>query len=257
LLVGGGVTACCLAKVDRTGQSASSGNIFSFLADFSILLDALAIASSLNFIGFNAATLEPHLRQFELTPVIVGSIFILTGTVYAVTSPIFGKLCDMGFNEKTLMLMGCIVCVIGSLFIGPLPFFSFEPKLWMIIVSLIIIGLGISAKLVTGFVDAITHSIKRRGLPDDMTTYGMVSAMFFSSCSVGAFIGPILGGVLLDYFDYRQASYYILFVDVVLAICLITYKSLRCDDIRVAPGEREPLIRRESRTRIGSVPSAL
>lgn len=183
LLMGGGVTACCLAKVDRTGHSTSS-NIFAFLADFGILLDALAIASSLNFIGFNAATLEPHLRQFELTPVVVGSVFILTGTVYALTSPVFGKLCDMGFNEKTLMLAGSVVCVIGTLFIGPLPFFSFEPQLWLIIVALIVIGFGISAKLVTGFVDAISHSIKRRGLPDDMTTYGMVSAMFFSRSAV-------------------------------------------------------------------------
>lgn len=183
LLLGGGVTTACLTK--RTEEQApattGTGNIFKFMADFSILVDAFAIASSLNFIGFNAATLEPHLRQFELAPIVVGAVFILTGTVYAVTSPIFGKLCDAGFDEKALMLTGSVLCVVGCLFIGPLPLFAFDAQLWLIIVSLIVIGLGMSAKLVTGFVDAINYSIKVRGLPDDMTTYGMVSAMFFST----------------------------------------------------------------------------
>lgn len=74
---------------------------------------------------------------------------------------------------------------------------------------------------------------------------------------MGAFIGPILGGLLLDYMDYRQASYYILAVDVVLTVLLIVYKSLGMDNVKASAGEREPLVRRESKTRIGSVPSPL
>lgn len=66
--------------------------------DKSTLLDALATATSLNFIGFNAATFEPHLRQFNLSPVVTGSLFILTGAVYAVTSPLMGRLCEKGVS---------------------------------------------------------------------------------------------------------------------------------------------------------------
>ena len=35
------------------------------MSDFGVILDSLAIITALNFIGFNAATLEPHLRQFQ------------------------------------------------------------------------------------------------------------------------------------------------------------------------------------------------
>jgi MFS family permease len=244
MLLGGGVTAACLPKtaIQSTGRP---GNLWFFLCDFNIFLDAMAIATSLNFIGFNAATLEPHLRRFELTPVVTGSIFVLTGAVYALTSPMFGKLCDMGADPKTLCLFGCIFNVIGSAIIGPLPWFAIGPQLWLIMVALMIIGLGISAKLVTGFVDAINYSIKERGLPDDMTTYGMVSAMFFSSCSVGAFIGPSAGGYLLDNYSYRQASVYLLVIDVLMVALFVVFKIVKCQrkvEFGGSTNEHQPLL---------------
>ena len=58
------------------------------------LMDAAATATALNFIGFNVATLEPHLRPFGLSPLSTGLVFVLTGAVYALTSPIMGKLCE-------------------------------------------------------------------------------------------------------------------------------------------------------------------
>ncbi|CAG2172887.1 unnamed protein product [Oppiella nova] len=131
-----------------------SGNFFSFIADAGVLLDALAIATSLNFIGFNAATLEPHLRRFD--------------------------------------------------------------ELWLTILSLVFIGLGIAAKLVTAFISALQDSIHRRGFPSDISTYGLVSAMYFSANSIGAFIGPTLGGVLLDSVGYRSGTFVILFIDAIL-----------------------------------------
>ncbi|KAI1305388.1 MFS-type transporter SLC18B1 [Halotydeus destructor] len=251
MLLGAIITS--LSLPDTTTQTrGGSGNLTSFVKDFNIILDAMAIATSLNFIGFNAATLEPHLRQFELTPLTTGSIFVVTGAVYALTSPLFGKLCDMGYDEKTICLMGCCLCVIGSLIIGPLPWFDLEPKLWLILVALAIIGLGISAKLVTGFVDAFTYSIKVRGLPDDMSTYGLVSAMFFSSCSIGAFIGPSAGGYLLDHYDYRTSSIYLLVIDIAMMLLFCVFKLVKGYESRNVP-DREPLLRERRISRQPSI----
>jgi len=63
LLLGGAVTLIFMPDSGDITRRAS-GNLFKFMSDTGILLDALAIVTSLNFIGFNAATLEPHLRQF-------------------------------------------------------------------------------------------------------------------------------------------------------------------------------------------------
>lgn len=90
--------------------------------------------------------------------------------------------------------------------------------------ALLIIGLGLSAKLVSSFVDCLNYNIKVRGFPNDITTYGLVSALFFSSCSVGAFIGPSAGGYLLDHFGYRASSLYIVTVDALMIVLFIGYK---------------------------------
>lgn len=99
-----------------------------------------------------------------------------------------------------------------------------DRKLWVIITSMLVIGLGLSAKLVSSFVDCLNYNIKVRGYPDEMSTYGMVSALFFSSCSVGAFIGPSAGGYLLEHFGYRWSSLYIVTIDAVMIILFVAYK---------------------------------
>ncbi|CAG2172886.1 unnamed protein product [Oppiella nova] len=237
LLLGGVFTFILFPKSVEPSEQ-KSGNLWKFIADPSVLLDALAIATSLNFIGFNAATLEPHLRRFDLSPIIMGCIFVISGGIYAITTPIWGKLCDKGFDPKKLSLFGSILCLIGFTFIGPLDFIPIEPELWIIIVSLVFIGLGIASKLVTAFISALHDSIHRRGFADDISTYGLVSAMFFCACSVGAFIGPSLGGFLLDRIGYRKAILVILIVDILMVflhsfhLIVRRVQSSRSDELR-------------------------
>lgn len=104
-----------------------SVSFWRFLADGPTIVTALATATSLNFIGFNAATFEPHIRQFHLTPVTTGSLFVLTGAIYALTSPIMGRICESGFDARSLCLSGCALVFSGAIFIGPLPILPFEP----------------------------------------------------------------------------------------------------------------------------------
>lgn len=59
-----------------------------------MILDMITIAGVLDLIGFNAASLEQHLRQFDLTPSQVGSVFIITGSIYALTSSFWGKIAE-------------------------------------------------------------------------------------------------------------------------------------------------------------------
>lgn len=63
LLFGGVVTFILMPDSGEVTER-SSGNLIKFMSDPGIILDALSIVTALNFIGFNAATLEPHLRQF-------------------------------------------------------------------------------------------------------------------------------------------------------------------------------------------------
>ena len=128
-----------------------SGDMLKFLLNIDIVLDILSIATSLNLIGFNAAALEHHLRQFNLTPSQVGAVFIITGAIYALTGPLWGKICQyMTFKKvndrtqhtqnrtqqnfffaqfqcKIISIIGSAINCVGLLGMGPLPTIHVKP----------------------------------------------------------------------------------------------------------------------------------
>lgn len=187
-----------------------------------IVLDALCVVTSLTFIGYNAATLEPYLRQFELSVMTVGSIFVITGGIYAITTPIWGKLCGC-CNTRVLCLVGCIFCLVGFIIIGPLPIVNAEPSLPGIIIALVFIGIGTGVKLVAALVGSFRYSIDELGMPDNKSTFGVCSSIYHTSTSVGAFLGPSLGGFLVERFDYRPSSYLLFTFELALIIGLVAF----------------------------------
>lgn len=54
-------------------------------------------------IGFLQATLEPHLRQFDLSPIVLGLMFVINGGTYAITAPAWGWLCDKHSHPKVII----------------------------------------------------------------------------------------------------------------------------------------------------------
>ncbi|XP_015916843.1 MFS-type transporter SLC18B1 [Parasteatoda tepidariorum] len=244
LVCGSFVLAFLLPKIEDTERHEGSRNLWAFLFDGGIISFTLSIISSLLFIGFNAATLEPHLRQFNLAPVILGVIFVITGGIYAITTPIWGKICDIGVNPLVIGIGGYCMSVVGILFIGPVPFIPFKPTLWTVIGSLVVVGLGLSAKLVSSFIGALKNVI-HRGFPDNLATYGMVSALFSTACSTGAFIGPSLGGFLLDTTGYRMGTVVILSLEIFFMVILVTYvvySNIKKRNAERDECEREPLM---------------
>ncbi|XP_076371411.1 MFS-type transporter SLC18B1-like isoform X2 [Tachypleus tridentatus] len=149
-----------------------------------MIICQLVVFSCFMIFGYNDATLEPHLRRFNLQPAVLGLVFVISGGVYALTTPIWGYLCDSGISSRFLCLTGASISFLSILLIGPAPFFSFEADLWLIIVALIFLELGLSAKMVCSFSAAIQDSVKR-GFPNDLSTYGMICGIFASMASLG------------------------------------------------------------------------
>lgn len=65
-----------------------------------ILLDASSIIATSMSIGFLQATLEPHLRKFDLSAIVLGLMFVLNGGTYALTTPLWGWFCDRHSTPK-------------------------------------------------------------------------------------------------------------------------------------------------------------
>ncbi|KAG8192444.1 hypothetical protein JTE90_017974 [Oedothorax gibbosus] len=227
VLVGGLLLVGCflllfLLPPTEGERPSGSRNFLKFMFDGGIISFTFSIITAMIFIGFNSATLEPHLRQFNLQPVVLGVIFIITGGIYALTTPIWGRIIDKGFNAIYINVGGSIMVCVGLLFIGPVPFFYFRPTLGTVIGSIVVISFGVSAKFVAAFVGSLKNTI-RRGFPDNLATYGMVSALFSTASSTGAFIGPSVGGLLLDTVGYRMGTVVIFAIEVTFLVMLLTY----------------------------------
>ena len=66
----------------------------------------------------------PHyllLLQFGLTPVITAVMFVISGTLYAVSAPLVGRLCDLNVYPKKVMVAGSVFIITSFVLVGPLP----------------------------------------------------------------------------------------------------------------------------------------
>ncbi|XP_038209175.1 MFS-type transporter SLC18B1-like [Zerene cesonia] len=182
-----------------------------------VLLAAMTIISTSLSIGFLQATLEPHMRQFKFSPVVLGVIFIINGGIYALSAPGWGWLCDHpAVKPKYITSIGHMFVVGAFLLIGPAPFFDMPTVLWVTILGLILHGLGMGSLLVSSFSDALSTAISS-GLPNSIETYGLVSGMWTSTFALGAFIGPTVSGLLFDSIGFRSSTTFI----VILHICVM------------------------------------
>ncbi|XP_013792876.1 MFS-type transporter SLC18B1-like [Limulus polyphemus] len=107
-------------------EDMGSGDLLKFWLHPGTILDGLSITITMVTIGYNHATLEPHLRQFNLSPFILGTIFVVAGGFYAITVPGWGFLVDKSDITKLVGVSGCAIIGVAFLFMGPAPFMPFD-----------------------------------------------------------------------------------------------------------------------------------
>ena len=206
----------------------SSITLWRFLASPAILLDALIIISALNLMGFNGATLEVFLRGGGIvsSTLAVSLLFAALGAAYGVGALLCGKACDR-LPPKYLLLFsiaGSALTAVGLIFLGPLPFLehSLAPSLLSAVLCLLLFGTGSALKQVAAYTHALKYTIHRRRFPDNQTTYGFISGMFFACLSLGGFIGPIIGGSLVQASTFQTATLVMWVIELVVLLTLLT-----------------------------------
>ncbi|EZA49851.1 hypothetical protein DMN91_006491 [Ooceraea biroi] len=202
---------------DNDQDAHNNGGVTRVLKIPGVLIASMSIIVTSMSIGFLQATLEPHLRQFSLSPVILGLMFVINGGTYAITAPAWGWLCDKYWHPKIATIAGCVLVMIGFSLVGPAPFIPSTTILWMTILGLVIHGLGMAAQLVASFTDALRTSVSY-GFPNNLETYGLISGLWTSTFALGAFIGPSVAGILLDNIGFRNASMFIVLLHTLVGV---------------------------------------
>ncbi|XP_034232690.1 MFS-type transporter SLC18B1-like isoform X2 [Thrips palmi] len=211
-----GVVTCVVLPASNQPKKPQA-SLLKMLAVPGVLLDSLVTTATAMSMGFYSATLEPHLRQFDLSPALVGVMFIISGGIYAVFAPLVGRIIDRCCYAKRVVLLGGLFVIVGVALVGPADFMPVETSLWLCVLGLIIHGLGLSCLMVPTFSDAISSAVCA-GFPDDLTTYGVVSGLWAASFALGAFVGPSVAGVLFDTVGFRKSTYFIIAVHVLVVV---------------------------------------
>lgn len=220
------MTAFVLPVHDDSNQdSHKTGGFARVLKIPGVLVASASIIVTSMSIGFLQATMEPHLRQFNLSPVVLGLMFVINGGTYALTAPAWGWLCDKRLQPKVATLIGCLLVAVGFSLIGPAPFVPSKTTISLTVCGLVLHGLGMSAQLVASFSDALATSILH-GFSNNLETYGLISGLWTSAFALGAFIGPSIAGILLDNIGFRNASMFIIIVHLLVGCIAVTF--IRC-----------------------------
>jgi len=150
-------------------------------------------------------TLAPHIQSSDedISSSVLGLLFLLLSAFYAVFSPVWGWLADCMSNCSPMLAGGFLLSGIGLLLLGPSPWLSFidytesDEPLWLNIISLVLLGISISLSLVPTF-DKILDAVEKAGIEESFAVYSIVAGVWSSCYALGDFMGPALGGWLVD-----------------------------------------------------------
>ncbi|XP_032195374.1 MFS-type transporter SLC18B1 isoform X2 [Mustela erminea] len=140
-----------------------------------VALIAFVINSLSSCFGFLDPTLSLFvLEKFNLPAGYVGLVFLGLALSYSISSPLFGLLSDkIPHLRKWFLVWGNIITAVCYMLLGPIP---------------------------------ILHIKSENGFEEGLSTVGLVSGLSSAMWSVGAFIGPTLGGFLYEKIGFEWAA---------------------------------------------------
>ncbi|XP_030764996.1 MFS-type transporter SLC18B1-like isoform X1 [Sitophilus oryzae] len=216
------LAAIILPKQESKRDKEPSPSVFKALKVPGIVIACASTAVTSTSIGFLQATMEPHLRVFQLKPFILGLMFVINGGVYAITAPGWGWLCDNFIPPKFVTITGSVLVAAGFCLIGPAPFFTFPLTLWVCILGLVLHGLGMAAQLVASFGDALRTAVAY-DFPNNVETFGLISGLWTSTFALGAFLGPSISGILYDSVGFAHSSLFIVVIHLLVGLVTSIY----------------------------------
>ncbi|OBS57435.1 hypothetical protein A6R68_11445, partial [Neotoma lepida] len=170
-------------------------------------LIAFVIISLSSCFGF----LEPILslfilEKFNLPAGYVGLVFLGLALSYTISSPLFGLLSDRMPNlRKWFLVLGNLITAGCYMLLGPVPFLHIKSQLWLMVLVLVINGVSAGMSIIPTFPETLSCAYEN-GFEEGVSTLGLVSGLTSAMWSVGAFMGPMLGGFLYEKIGFEWAA---------------------------------------------------
>uniref|UniRef100_A0A8C5DNB9 Major facilitator superfamily (MFS) profile domain-containing protein n=1 Tax=Gouania willdenowi TaxID=441366 RepID=A0A8C5DNB9_GOUWI len=185
----------------------SKESFFKLLTHGKIVLVCYVIFTLSAGLGFLDATLSLYaIKTFNLSNGYVGLIMLGLSLPYCLASPLMGYFTDKYPGSRTvLMVTGALITAVGFCLLGPTPFLHIQSQLWLVIVTLGLIGFSLGMTAIPTFPEIITCAYAT-GFPEGLSTLGLVSGLFGAVWSTGMFYGPIVGGLITQHLSFEWAA---------------------------------------------------
>ncbi|XP_068794454.1 MFS-type transporter SLC18B1 isoform X2 [Struthio camelus] len=172
-----------------------------------VLLLCLTIFSLSACLGFLDPTMSLFiLKKFKLPAGYVGLVFLGLALSYSLSSPFLGLLSDkLPYLRKWLLVSGGLITAVCFFMLGPAPVLHIESQLWTFVLVLVLIGFSLGMSAIPVFPE-ILHCAYDNGFEEGLSLLGLVSGLLSAMWSLGAFVGPTLGGFLYEKLGFEWAS---------------------------------------------------
>ncbi|KRZ42823.1 MFS-type transporter SLC18B1 [Trichinella pseudospiralis] len=173
-----------------------------------VLVEIISIAFTAASMSFIDPTLEEHLKEFSMSSLNIGLMFLIAGVAYCISAPLCGYFIDKLKCPMEFMVVGNILASAGFFIIGPSPLMNATKSILLMSVSLFLIGISMALMLISHF-NLCLQAIKNQGYADVGDASGIISGMFNAALSLGAFIGPTAGSLCVEYVGFSWTTTYL------------------------------------------------
>lgn len=146
------------------------------------------------------------LEKFNLPAGYVGLVFLGLALSYTISSPLFGLFSDRMPNlRKWFLVFGNLITAVCYMLLGPVPILHIKSQLWLLVLVLVINGFSAGMSIIPTFPEMLSCAYEN-GFEEGISTLGLVSGLVGAMWSVGAFMGPMLGGFLYEKIGFEWAA---------------------------------------------------
>ncbi|XP_064025412.1 MFS-type transporter SLC18B1 isoform X2 [Pogoniulus pusillus] len=198
------VNMCILPKYDSIPRKESFWKLILLPKVVLLCFNIFSLSSCLGFLDPTMSLFI--LKTFKLPSGYVGLVFLGLALSYSLSSPLLGLLSDKRpYLRKWLLVSGGLITALCFFMLGPAPVLHIKSQLWMFVLVLVLIGLSLIMCAIPAFPE-ILQCAYENGFEEGLSLLGLTSGLFSAMWSLGAFVGPTLGGFLSEKLGFEWAS---------------------------------------------------
>ena len=210
LMLGGTVIILPRNRISAVSKKQSGVSVVRVLkipGVFIVSMCLLTAGIATSFFESSLAIQLDHITNGKLSKAQIGAFFLFAPGFYMPCAPVCGLIVDKKIPGKYVMIFGHILAAVTFILLGPVPFL--QPVLVSTAIALSLTGLSMGPYIVPVLGTMKTYATES-GLENDLSLGSVISGLHGSFFSIGKGLGPIIGGLMLQYSTFAWGCFVVM-----------------------------------------------